>query len=52
MKEVPGTAEGRAQLAAAGIEAVSMTTDEFSEFVRNEVTKWARLVETSGATAD
>ena len=52
MKEVPGTAEGRAQLAAAGIEAVSMTTDEFAAFVRNEVTKWAKLVEASGATAD
>jgi tripartite-type tricarboxylate transporter receptor subunit TctC len=52
MKEVPGTPEGRAQLAAAGIEAVSMTTDEFAAFVRNEVTKWAKLVETSGATAD
>jgi tripartite-type tricarboxylate transporter receptor subunit TctC len=52
MKEVPGTAEGRSQLAAAGIEAVSMTTDEFAAFVRNEVTKWAKLVEASGATAD
>jgi len=52
MKEVPGAPEGRAQLAAAGIEAVSMTTDEFAAFVRNEVTKWAKLVETSGATAD
>jgi tripartite-type tricarboxylate transporter receptor subunit TctC len=52
MKEVPGTAEGQAQLAAAGIEAVSMTTDEFAAFVRNEVTKWAKLVEASGATAD
>ena len=52
MKEIPGTPEGRAQLAAAGIEAVSMTTDEFAAFVRNEVTKWAKLVEASGATAD
>ena len=52
MKEVPGTPEGRAQLAASGIEAVSMTTDEFAAFVRNEVKKWAKLVETSGATAD
>ena len=52
MKEVPGTPEGRAQLAVAWIEAVSMTTDEFAAFVRNEVTKWAKLVEASGATAD
>jgi NAD(P)-dependent dehydrogenase (short-subunit alcohol dehydrogenase family) len=52
MREVPGTPEGRARLAASGIEAVSMTTDEFAAFVRSEVTKWAKLVETSGATAD
>jgi tripartite-type tricarboxylate transporter receptor subunit TctC len=52
MKEVPGTPEGRSRLAASGIEAVSMTTDEFATFVRGEVTKWAKLVETSGATAD
>lgn len=52
MKDVPGTPEGRARLAASGIEAVSMTTDEFATFVRNEVNKWAKLVETSGATAD
>ena len=51
MKDVPGTPEGRARLAASGIEAVSMTTDEFATFVRNEVNKWAKLVETSGATA-
>ncbi len=52
MKEVPGTAGGRAQLAASGIEAVSMTTEEFSNFVREQVTKWAELVEASGATAE
>ena len=52
MKEVPGTPEGRAQLAAAGIEAVSMTTDQFAAFVRDEVQKWAKLVQASGATVD
>ena len=52
MRDVPGTPEGRARLAASGIEAVSMTTDEFATFVRNEVNKWAKLVESSGATAD
>ena len=51
-KEVPGTAEGRAQLAASGIEAVAMSTDEFARFVREQVKKWAELVEASGATAD
>ncbi len=52
MKEVPGTPEGRAQLAAAGIEAASMTTDQFAAFVRDEVQKWAKLVQASGATVD
>jgi tripartite-type tricarboxylate transporter receptor subunit TctC len=51
-KEVPGTAEGRAQLAASGIEAVAMSTDEFARFVCEQVKKWAELVEASGATAD
>ena len=35
-----------------GIEAVSMTRDEFIAFVHSEVKKWAKLVEASGATAD
>jgi tripartite-type tricarboxylate transporter receptor subunit TctC len=52
MRDVPGTSEGRARLAASGIEAVSMTTEEFATFVGNEVNKWAKLVESSGATAD
>lgn len=52
MKDVPGTPEGRAQLAASGIEAVSMTTDQFAAFIRNEVAKWSKLVEASGATAE
>jgi len=52
MREVPGTAEGRVQLAQSGIEAVSMTTEEFSAFVRREVERWARLIDLSGATAD
>jgi tripartite-type tricarboxylate transporter receptor subunit TctC len=52
MKDVPDTAEGRALLAASGIEAVSMTTDQLAAFVRDEVTKWSALVEASGATAE
>jgi tripartite-type tricarboxylate transporter receptor subunit TctC len=52
IKEVPGTAEGRAQLAASGIEAVAMSTDEFARFVREQVRKWAELVEASGARAE
>jgi hypothetical protein len=49
---VTGTAEGRTQLAASGIEAVAITTDEFAIFVRKGVKKWAKLVEVSGARLD
>ncbi|MCC6781039.1 MAG: tripartite tricarboxylate transporter substrate binding protein [Hyphomicrobiales bacterium] len=52
MDQVPNSAEGRAQLAASAIEAVSNTTDEFAAFVRQEVDKWAKLVDISGASAE
>ena len=29
-----------------------MTTEEFAAFVREQVTKWAKLVEISGAKVD
>ena len=51
-KDLSGTTEGRAQLAASGIEASQMTTAEFADFVRREVEKWAKLVQISGATAE
>jgi tripartite-type tricarboxylate transporter receptor subunit TctC len=50
--QVARTPEGRAQLAASGIEAVAMTRDEFSAFVRDQVKTWATLVEISGAKLD
>jgi tripartite-type tricarboxylate transporter receptor subunit TctC len=52
MKDMAGTAEGRAQLAASGFEAAPMTTDEFAAFVRAEVAKWAKLVQASGASVE
>jgi tripartite-type tricarboxylate transporter receptor subunit TctC len=52
MKDVPGTEEGRAQLAKSGIEGVSMTTEQLTDFIRAEVDKWAKLVEASGARVD
>jgi tripartite-type tricarboxylate transporter receptor subunit TctC len=52
IRQVSGTPEGKAQLAASGIEGVLMTTDEYAAFVRDEVKKWARLVEISGAKLD
>ena len=44
--------DGKAQLAGSGIEAAPMTKDEFAAFMRDEVKKWARLVEISGAKVD
>jgi tripartite-type tricarboxylate transporter receptor subunit TctC len=52
IEQVNGTAEGKAQLAASGIEAVPMTRDEFAAFVRHEVKKWAKLVDISGTKLD
>jgi tripartite-type tricarboxylate transporter receptor subunit TctC len=52
VRQVAGSPEGKAQLAASGIEAVPMTTDEFATFVRDQVKKWAKLVEISGAKMD
>lgn len=52
IEQVNGTAEGKAQLAASGIEAVPMIRDEFAAFVRHEVKKWAKLVEISGTKLD
>jgi tripartite-type tricarboxylate transporter receptor subunit TctC len=52
VRQVSGTPEGKALLAASGIEAAPMTSDEFAAFVRDQVKKWAKLVEVSGAKLD
>jgi hypothetical protein len=48
IRQVSGTPEGKAQLAASGIEGVLMTTDEYAAFLRDEVKKSAKLVGISG----
>jgi tripartite-type tricarboxylate transporter receptor subunit TctC len=40
------------RLDALGAEPGSMSVDAFSKYVRDEVTKWAKVVKDSGATAD
>jgi len=50
--QVARTPEGRERLAGSGIEAVAMTREEFSAFVRDQVKTWAKLVEISGAKLD
>jgi tripartite-type tricarboxylate transporter receptor subunit TctC len=42
----------RDQLTAQGADIVANSPDEFSAWIRNEVTKWAGVVRTSGAKLD
>jgi tripartite-type tricarboxylate transporter receptor subunit TctC len=52
IRKMNGTAEGKAQLARTGTEALATTPDEFATFLNSEVKKWAKLVEISGAKVD
>jgi tripartite-type tricarboxylate transporter receptor subunit TctC len=42
----------RERLATLGAEPGSMSTDAFARYVREEITKWAKVVKDSGATPD
>jgi tripartite-type tricarboxylate transporter receptor subunit TctC len=42
----------RERLATRGAEPGSMSTDAFARYVREEITKWAKVVKDSGATPD
>ena len=42
----------RERLLAQGMEPVSNTPEEFSTYVRSEMTKWAKVVKASGAKAE
>ena len=44
--------EMRERLAGMGIEPLSSTPEQFGEFLRSEVAKWAKVVKESGARAD
>ena len=46
------TQDLKGQLAALGAEPGSMPPDAFARYVREEVTKWAKVVKESGATVD
>ena len=46
------TPDLKQRLDALGAEPGSMSVDAFSKYVREEVTKWAKVVKDSGATAD
>jgi tripartite-type tricarboxylate transporter receptor subunit TctC len=40
------------RLADQGIDAISMTPEEFAAFIRSETARWTEVVKTSGAKAD
>ena len=42
----------REQLAAIGAEASGMPSDQFSEYIKKEITKWTKAVTDSGAKVD
>jgi len=46
------TQDLKGQLAALGAEPGSMPPDAFARYVREEITKWAKVVKESGATVD
>ena len=47
-----GAQDLKERLAGLGAEPGSMSTEAFARYVREEVTKWAKVVKASGATAD
>jgi len=47
-----GAADLKERLAGLGAEPGSMTQDAFARYVREEVTKWTKVVKDSGATPD
>ena len=44
--------EVRERIATFGFEPVGSTPEEFGEFVRNDIARWAKVVKESGARAD
>ncbi len=46
-----GTPEMQQRILGLGAQPLSMTPDEFSRFVRAEISKWSKVVKDSGATA-
>ncbi len=46
------SAQMKERLAALGVEAATSTPDQYADFIRRDITKWAKVVKDSGATAD
>lgn len=47
--EVMNTPDVRERLLKVGIEPMMTTPEEFAKFIRDEIPKWARVIESSGA---
>ena len=52
VNEALGMANVRARLDALGLEPQPLSPREFSDYVRSEVAKWAKIIKTTGITAD
>ncbi len=42
----------RNKLAAQGVEVIGGSVQEFAQYIRSEIPKWAKIIKTSGARAD
>jgi len=52
VNEALGMPDVRARLDALGLEPQPLSPREFSDYVRSEVAKWAKIIKTTGITAD
>jgi len=52
MTRVTAMPEVKQQLAAQSIDAMSSSPEQFSNYIRDEIAKWAKVVKTSGARAE
>jgi tripartite-type tricarboxylate transporter receptor subunit TctC len=51
LKQMAGMPDVRERLAAQGAEAISSTPEEFARKIRDDMKKWAKVVQVSGARA-
>ena len=52
MTRVTAMPEVRQQLAAQSIDPMNSTPEQFSNYILDEIAKWAKVVKTSGARAE
>jgi tripartite-type tricarboxylate transporter receptor subunit TctC len=52
VKRILALPETRERLSAEGADVASSTPEEFSAYIKTEMTKWSKVVNMSGARAD